>query len=68
MRAPSPPRSPSPPAHQSRDAHNTSWCKLPWQRWHCVHNRLNLASCSFTVASRARYISASLWGGARLDG
>lgn len=29
----------------------TSWCKLPWQRWHWVHKRENRISRSLIVTS-----------------
>ena len=36
---------------QSRDVQRTSWCRLPWQRWHCVQSLLKSRSRPFTASS-----------------
>ena len=46
-------------ALQCSRARGRAWCRLPWQRWHCVQSAPNAASSSFTVPSERAYISAS---------
>ena len=37
-------------ARDTHLVHKMSWCRLSWQRWHCVHSRLNRCSSSVTCA------------------